>query len=73
MEARPWTHSYISAGLFTAGISAGLFAASFAFEGSVQFISVTQSCLTLCNPMDYSTRGLRVRHHLPEITQTNVH
>ena len=73
MEARPWTHSYISAGLLAAGISAGLFAASFAFEGSVQFSSITQSCLTLCNPMDCSTRGLRVRHHLPEITQTNVH
>ena len=40
MEARPWTHSYISAGLFAAGISAGLFAAGFAFEGSVQFSSV---------------------------------
>ena len=40
---------------------------------SVQFSSVTQSCLTLCNPMDCSTLGLAVPHQLPESTQTHVH
>ena len=40
---------------------------------SVQFSSVTQSCLTLCHPMDHSTPGLPVHHQLPEFTQTNVH
>ena len=35
--------------------------------------SVTQSCLTLCDPMDYSTPGSPVRHHLPELIQTHVH
>ena len=40
---------------------------------SVQFSSVTQSCPTLCNPMDCSTPGLPVRHQLPEFTQTHVH
>ena len=40
---------------------------------SVQFRSVAQSCLTLCNPMDCSTPGLPVHHHLPEFTQTHVH
>ena len=30
----------------------------------VQFHSVTQSCLTLCNPTDYSTPGLPVHHKL---------
>ena len=35
--------------------------------------SVTQSCLTLCNPMDCSTPGLPVHHQLPELTQTHVH
>ena len=35
--------------------------------------SVTQSCLTLCNPMDCSTPGLPVYHQLPEFTQTHVH
>ena len=40
---------------------------------SVQFSSVTQSCLTLCDPMNYSTPGLPVHHHLPGFTQTHVH
>ena len=35
---------------------------------SVQFSSVAQSCLTLCNPMNRSTPGLPVHHHLPEFT-----
>ena len=41
-------------------------------RSSVQFSSVTQSCLTLCNPMDCSTPGLPVRHQLSEFTQTHV-
>ena len=40
---------------------------------SVQFSSVTQLCLTLCNPMNHSTPGLPVHHQLPEFTQTHVH
>ena len=40
---------------------------------SVQFSSVTQSCLTLCDPMNCSTPGLLVHHQLPEFTQTHVH
>ena len=43
------------------------------FDVSVQFSSVTQSCLTLCNPMDCSTPGLPVHHQLPELAQTQVH
>ena len=38
---------------------------------SVQFSSVSQSCLTLCNPMNCSTPGLPVHHQLPESTQTH--
>ena len=38
-----------------------------------QFSSVTQSCLTLCNPMDCSTPSFPVHHQLPEFTQTHVH
>ena len=41
--------------------------------GSVQFSSVTQSCLTLCDPMDCNTSGLPVHHQLPELTQSHVH
>ena len=35
--------------------------------------SVAQSRLTLCNPMDCSTSGFPVLHHLPEFAQTHVH
>ena len=38
-----------------------------------QFSSVTQSCPALCNPMNRSTPGLPVHHHLPEFIQTHVH
>ena len=34
---------------------------------------VSQSCPTLCNPMDCSRPGLPVHHQLPEFTQTHVH
>ena len=43
------------------------------FYVSVQFSSVAQSCLTLCDPMNRSTPGLPVHHQLPEFTQTHVH
>ena len=39
----------------------------------VQFSSVAQLCLTLCNPMNHSMPGLSVHHQLPEFTQTHVH
>ena len=39
---------------------------------SFQFSSVTQSCPTLCDPMNRSTPGLPVHHQLPEFTQTHV-
>ena len=39
----------------------------------VQFSSVAQSCLTLCDPMNRSTPGLPVHHQLPEFTQTHIH
>ena len=40
---------------------------------SVQFSSVAQSCLILCDPINRSTSGLPVHHQLPEFTQTHVH
>ena len=46
------------------------------FQGHLQFSSVslvTQSCLTLCDPMNRSTPRLPVHHQLPEFTQTHVH
>ena len=40
---------------------------------SDQIRSVTQSCPTLCDPMNCSTPGLPVHHQLLEFTQTHVH
>ena len=40
-------------------------------KASLQFRSITQSCPTLCDPMECSTRGLPVHHQLP-LTQTHV-
>ena len=39
------------------------------FQGSssIQFSSLAQSCLTLCDPMDYSPPGLPVHHQLPSL------
>ena len=43
------------------------------FPCSVQFSSVSQLCLTLCDSMNHSTPGLPVHNQLPEFTQTHVH
>ena len=40
---------------------------------AIQFSSVTQSCLTLCDSMDCSMPGFPVHHQLPELSQTHVH
>ena len=40
---------------------------------SVQFISVTQSCATLCDPIDCSTLGLPVHYQPLEFTPTHLH
>ena len=42
-------------------------------KASHQFSSITQSCLTLCDPMDCSTPVLSVLHHLLELAQIHVH
>ena len=39
----------------------------------IQFSSVTQSCPTLCNPMDCSMPGFPVYQQLLELAQTHVH
>ena len=38
-----------------------------------QFSSVSQLCLTFCNPVDWSTPGFPVHHQLPELAQAHVH
>ena len=60
----------------TSPVLAGRFfisSASWEVHGILQFSSVAQSCLTLCNPMNRSTPGLPVHHQLLEFTQTHVH
>ena len=42
-------------------------------DRDIQFSSVAQSCLTLCDPMDCSTLGFPVYHHPRELAQTYVH
>ena len=42
-------------------------------SGPIQFSSVAQSHLTLCDPMNLSTPGLPVHHKLPEFAQTHAH
>ena len=46
---------------------------AFLLNHPCQLSSVTQSCLTLCNPMDCSTPGFPVHHQLPEPAQTHIH
>ena len=43
------------------------------FPSPVRESEVTQSCPTLCDPMNRSMPGLPVHHQLPEFTQTRVH
>ena len=43
------------------------------FNSSVQFSSVAQMCLTLCDPINRSTPGLTVHHQFLEFTQTHIH
>ena len=43
------------------------------FSFSVHLSSVTQSCVTLCNPMERNMPGLPVNQQLSELAQTHVH
>ena len=52
-----------------------LFIVIFLFQVLIQdqFSSITQSCPTLCDPMNRSTPGLPVHHQLLELAQIHVH
>ena len=60
----------IAGGFFTTELSGK---PSHCYTYSLQFSSVTQSCLSLCNPMDCRMPGFPVHHQLPELTQTHAH
>ena len=59
----------------------GLFCFPFPLQSPAQdtktaaflLLSVTQSCMTLCDPMDCSTPGFSVLQNLLELAQTRVH
>ena len=61
--------------VFTAGAPTDpvLLAKYFEFLPNSCCCSVTQSCLTLCDPMDCSTPGLPVLHHLLELAQMHIY
>ena len=59
----------------------GLFCFPFPLQSPAQdtktaaflLLSVTQSCMTICDPMDCSTPGFSVLQNLLELAQTRVH
>ena len=53
-------------------ISTLFYWSTYLFFFHVQFSSVSQSCPTLCEPMNHSTPGLPVHHQLPEFTETHL-
>ena len=68
----PWTAARQTSLSFTVSSSPRDSQESSPFS-SVQFSSVAQFCLTLCNPMNRSTPGLPVHHQLLESNQTRVY
>ena len=66
----------ISPLLLSLSLSNSVFAFFFFFYLSLscvhQINSVSQSCQTLCDPMECSTPGFPVHHQLPELAQTHV-
>ena len=43
------------------------------YKKDFQFSSVTQSCLTLCDPTDCSMPGFPILHYLLELAQAHLH
>ena len=68
IEAGSPAVSRIVGRLFTIGATRTL-----DLRSSDQFSSVAQLCPIHCNPMNHSTPGLPVHHHLPEFTQIHIH
>ena len=69
----PWFVSLESGFLCSSWISFASRLWIFGPISSVQFSSVAQLCLTLCDPMNHSMPGLPVHHPFPEFPQTHVH
>ena len=69
----PWRREWLPTPVFLPGESLWTEESGGLQSSSVQFSSVSQSCPTLCNPMDCRTPGFPVHHQLPELAQTHVH
>ena len=73
-SALPLLHNSFPSLVASLSLSLSLFLCSGKFLWwYLQFSTITQSCLTLCDPVDCSTPGFPVHHQLPELTQTHVH
>ena len=70
---KPWRLEFISPekGNGSRHVDTGVRACSHALHWYC--CSVTQSCLTLCDPRDYSKSGSPVPHHLLKFAQVHVH
>ena len=75
-EHRNVTFGYIKAVTRLLGLQESLCSAERTMNYMIRYAPVVvvlaQSCLTLCNPMDYSTPGFLVLHYFPELAQTHV-
>ena len=69
----PWRRVWKLTPVFLPGISLLTEEPGRLQSSPVQFSSVAQSCLNLCNPMNCSTWGLPVHQQLPEFNQAHVH
>ena len=72
------THKNILLTVFPTRCYTSIEATTFNFSSSSDFVVVVavvqlHSPVRLCNPLDCSTLGFSVLHHLPEFVQTHVH
>ena len=73
MQFKKWAEDLIDSPKKTYRWPSGICKDAQNYKSSVQFRSVTQSCPTLSDPMDYSIPGFPVHHQLPDPTQTHAH
>ena len=73
LQSRGLSRVYHSSKASILQLSAAFAFSLYIFCTTLQFSSVTQSCPTLCDPMDCSIPGLPVHHQLLELVQTHVH
>ena len=70
IELKSLTTPALADGFFTTNAT---WKANYSFSHLIQFSSVAQLCLTLCDPMDHYTPGLSIYHQLLQFTHTHVH